>query len=214
MKAKVAHVVLSSIADTRPIINASDDKASWPMFDDKELQSYVPHFDGKGEAGSRFLASPVPTTLLFTSFYYENFISFGMGPKKYAEDQPLSVTFPTGDKPFAMVTLRDIGDTVLALLRDPSTINTVCGVVSSFHTGQEIADAFSSAIGEPVVFNSVDTATYASFGFPGAAELANMFRFNVTFKPVHRDVDETEKLLGRKTDKLAAWIEENKDAFP
>lgn len=210
--AKVQHVVLSTLEDTRPVIEATTDKDTWPILD-KPLNAYVPHFDGKGEAGKRFLASAAPTTLLFTSFYFDNFITFGMGPKKNADDQPLAITFPISDKPIAMNSLRDIGDTVLAILQDPSTIDSCQGVVSAFHTGQEIADAFSHCLNVPVVFNAVDPATYASFGFPGADDLASMFRFFVTFKPVYREVAEVEKRLGRKTDSLRAWIEKNKESF-
>eukprot|EP00536_Pseudo-nitzschia_multiseries_P008052 jgi/Psemu1/19457/gm1.19457_g len=210
--ANVNHVVLSTLEDSRPVIKGAADKDTWPILD-KPSNSYVPHFDGKGEAGERFLASAAPTTLLFTSCYYQNFISFGMGPKKHAEDQPLAITFPISDKPIPMNSLRDIGDTVLAILQDPSTINTCQGVVSGFYTGQEIADAFSTCLNVPVVFNAVEPSTYASFGFPGAEDLANMFRFWTTFKPVYREVAEVEKLLGRNTDSLSAWIENNKEAF-
>jgi uncharacterized protein YbjT (DUF2867 family) len=212
IEAQVKHVILSTLEDTRPFIDATSDADSWPNLDEA-LGSYVPHMDGKGEAGERFLASAAPTTLLFTSFYYDNFINFGMGPKKHADDQPLAITFPTGNKSFAMNSLRDIGQTVMCILQDPSTINTCQGVVSEFHTGQEIADAFGKLLDMPVVFNSVEPAMYASFGFPGAADLASMFRFFVSFKPVHREVAGTEKLLGRKPDTLAAWIEEHKGAF-
>lgn len=138
---------------------------------------------------------------------------FGMGPKKYAEDQPLTLTFPIQDKPIAMNSLRDIGETVAAIFQDTSTINTKQGVVSAFHTGKEMAESFSKVLGVPVLFNAVEPAVYASFGFPGAAHLANMFRFKVSFKPVHRDVALSEKLLGRKTDMLDAYITKHKEVF-
>ena len=41
----------------------------------------VPHFDGKGESDKVFTEMGVPTTCLLTSFYWDNFIHFGMGPK-------------------------------------------------------------------------------------------------------------------------------------
>mmetsp|Transcript_27340 Transcript_27340/g.58495 ORF Transcript_27340/g.58495 Transcript_27340/m.58495 type:complete len:319 (+) Transcript_27340:125-1081(+) len=210
--AKVEHVVLSTLEDSRPVIEAADDTDTWPVLDEA-LKSYVPHFDGKGEAGERFLASEAPTTLLFTSFYYENFINFGMAPTKHGEDAPLAITLPIDDKPIPMNSLKDIGLTVAGILQDPSTINTRKGVASAFHTGQEMADFFGKTLGEPVVFNAVSPSVYASFGFPGANDLANMFRFWTTFEPVHRDVAGVEKLVGGKTDSLAAWIEENKAAF-
>lgn len=213
LEAKVEHVVLSSLEDTRPIINASKDKDTWPVLEEKN-GSYVPHLDGKGEIGKQFLESDVPVTLLITSAYYENLINYGWGPQKQQEEgQPLAVSFPWGDKPVFWNSLRDIGCNVLAILEDPSTINSSVGVASEYLTGKDIADAFSEVIGVPVVYNAIPTEVYASFGFPGAAELANMFRFNVDFKPVYRDVAENEKRLGRKTDKVIDYIKENKAFF-
>merc|ERR1712194_861946 len=90
------------------------------------------------------------------------------------------------------------------------TINTYQGVCGEYLTGQDIADAFSEVIGALVVYNAVPPEVYASFGFPGAADLANMFRFNVDFKPVYRDIAENEKRLGRKTDKLIDYIKDNR----
>lgn len=210
--ADVKHVVLSTLEDTRPIIQETADVKTWPILEEK-LQSFVPHFDGKGIAAKEFFASSAPTTLLYTSFYYDNFINFGMGPQKHAEDQPLAITFPTGDKPFIMNSLTDIGETVSAIFQDPSLIDTRQGVASACISGQEVADTFSKVLGVPVIFNAVDTATYASFGFPGAADLANMFRFFVSFKPVYREVAASEKLLGKKTVSLLDYIEKNKAAF-
>ena len=42
----------------------------------------VPHFDAKGEADAFFRELGVPTTFLLTSFYWDNFIYFGMGPQR------------------------------------------------------------------------------------------------------------------------------------
>ena len=210
--ANVKHVVLSTLEDTRPVINATTEKDTWPVLEEGS-GSYVPHFDGKGAASKEFLASAAPTTLLYTSFYYDNFINFGMGPKKYGEDQPASITFPTSDGAIPMCSVPDIGRRVLSILKDPETINTKQGVIGASHTGQEVAEIFHKIIGTPVVFNAVDTAVYAKFGFPGAADLANMFRFFISFKPVHRDIATTRKCLGGKLDTLEEWVQANKAAF-
>jgi len=57
----------------------------------------VPHFDAKAEANREFTDLGVPTTFLLTSFYWENLISFGMGPKR-GPDGVLAITMPMGDK--------------------------------------------------------------------------------------------------------------------
>jgi hypothetical protein len=44
-----------------------------------------------------------------------------------------------------------------------------------------MAAALSRALGEPVRHVAMDFAAYAALGFPGADDLANMFRFNHDF---------------------------------
>jgi hypothetical protein len=60
----------------------------------------VPHFDGKGEANSYFADAGVPTTYLLASFYWENFIYFGLGPKPGPEGV-LTLSIPMADAPLA-----------------------------------------------------------------------------------------------------------------
>ena len=50
----------------------------------------------------------VPTTFLLTSFYWDNFIDFGMGPKK-GPDGRLALTLPMGDKKLPGIAVEDIG---------------------------------------------------------------------------------------------------------
>jgi uncharacterized protein YbjT (DUF2867 family) len=45
----------------------------------------VPHFDAKAEADHMFTELGLPVTFLLTSFYWDNLIHFGMGPKKGAD---------------------------------------------------------------------------------------------------------------------------------
>ena len=68
----------------------------------------VPHFDAKGEANAIFTELGVPTTFLLTSFYWDNLIHFGMGPKKGA-DGKLAFTLPMGDKKLPGIAAEDIG---------------------------------------------------------------------------------------------------------
>ena len=73
--AGVAHVIWSTLEDTR--LRVSLDDSRMPTLQG----SYkVPHFDTKGAANQHFGELGVPTTFLHTSFFWENFISFGMGP--------------------------------------------------------------------------------------------------------------------------------------
>ena len=76
-EAGVKHVIWSTLEDTRKWIPIEDNRM--PTLKEKYN---VPHYDGKGEANKLFTDAGVPTTFFQTSFYWENFIYFGMGPQK------------------------------------------------------------------------------------------------------------------------------------
>src|ERR1039457_203568 len=76
-KAGVKHVIWSTFEDTRKTFPLSD--ARMPTLKDKYK---VPHFDSKAEANHFFTDLGVPTTFLFTSFYWDNLIGFGWGRRR------------------------------------------------------------------------------------------------------------------------------------
>ena len=75
--AGLKHVIWSTLEDVRRWVPLSDNRM--PTLQGKWK---VPHFDGKGSIDHIWKDMGVPTTLLLTSFYWENFIYFGMGPKR------------------------------------------------------------------------------------------------------------------------------------
>lgn len=89
--AGVAHVIWSTLEDTRQWIPLPDTRMPTLMGEYK-----VPHFDAKGESNAVFTALGVPTTFLYTSFYWDNLIHFGMGPKQ-GPDGTLAFTLPMGN---------------------------------------------------------------------------------------------------------------------
>jgi len=97
------HIIWSTLEDTR----------NWMALDDDRMPTLhgkykVPHFDGKGEADHYFREAELPTTFLRTSFYWDNFIHFGMGPQK-GEDGNYYISFPMDDKKLAAIAAEDIG---------------------------------------------------------------------------------------------------------
>lgn len=213
--AGVKHICLSSLDDCRILINKADNKDTWKVLGDESHGMYVPHFDGKGQVMNEFTDSGLPITNLLTTFYYENFIYFGMGPAKHG-DGPHAITFPMGDAKKAMVSVADIGKAACAILRDPSTIGKTMGVTSDVLTYKEVADIFSKVLGVPVIYNSVPTDVYASFGFPGADDLANMFRYEKEFEEqvlACREMDPSfvQKMGGRQS--FEEWLTANKGSF-
>ncbi len=87
-RAGVKHVVWSTFEDSRDFIPLTDDRM--PTLQGKYK---VAHFDAKAEANQEFTKRGVPTTMLYTSFYWENFINFGAGPAK-GPDGVLGLTMP------------------------------------------------------------------------------------------------------------------------
>ena len=75
--AGLKHVIWSTLEDTRKWVPLSDNRM--PTLHGKYK---VPHFDGKGESCHFFTDLGVPTTFLLTSFYWDNFVGFGMGPQR------------------------------------------------------------------------------------------------------------------------------------
>ena len=91
-QAGIEHVIWSTLEDTRKWVPLSDNRMPTLMGKYK-----VPHLDAKGEANQVFTELGLPVTFLLTSFYWDNFIYFGMGPKK-GPDGKLALTMPMGDK--------------------------------------------------------------------------------------------------------------------
>jgi uncharacterized protein YbjT (DUF2867 family) len=209
--AHVKHVIWSTLEDTRESIPLSDDRMPTLMGKYK-----VPHFDGKGEANAIFTQLGVPTTFLVTSFYWENFIHFGMGPKKGA-DGKLAITLPLGAKKLAGIAAEDIGKTAYAIFDDgDEMIGKTVGIAGGHLTGEQMAKSLSKALGQPVTYNAVSPAAYRAFGFPGADDLGNMFQFNSEFEQDccdARNISET-KSLNPELQTFDRWLGENKSRIP
>ncbi len=209
--AGVKHVIWSTLEDSRKWIPLSDNRMPTLM-----EQYKVPHFDAKGEADQVFTSLGVPTTFLLTSFYWDNFIYFGMGPKK-GPDGVLGITLPLGEKKFPGMASEDIGACAYGIFKGGEAyIGKRVGIAGEHLTGAEMAAGFSKALGQTVRYNEVDPAVYRSFGFPGADDLGNMFQFNRDFADIFcaaRSLDVSRRLNPRlKT--FSAWLEENKKRIP
>jgi uncharacterized protein YbjT (DUF2867 family) len=175
-KAGLQHVIWSTLEDTRRFIPLDD-----PRMPTLYGKYKVAHFDAKGEADDYFRELGVPTTFLLTSFYWDNFVKFGMGPKR-GPDGKLAITLPIGDVRMAQIWAGDIGRCAYGILKGGAPyIDQYVGVAGDHLTGDDMADAFTRALGEEVVYNPVPPDVYRSFGFPGADDLGNMFQFYTDF---------------------------------
>ena len=170
--AGLQHVIWSTLEDTREWVPLSDDRMPTLMGNYK-----VPHFDAKGASNRVFADLGLPVTFLLTSFYWDNFIHFGMGPTK-GPDGTLAITFPMGDKKLPGIAAEDIGKCAYGIFKKgPELIGKTVGIAGEHLTCQQMADAFSKALGQEVRYNAVTPEAYRGFGFPGAEDLGNMFQY-------------------------------------
>jgi uncharacterized protein YbjT (DUF2867 family) len=170
--ARLQHVIWSTLEDTRQWVPLSDHRMPTLLGKYK-----VPHFDAKGEANHVFTKLGLPVTFLLASFYWDNFIFFGSGPKK-GPDGKLALTLPMGSKQLAGIAAEDIGKCALGVFKGGREfIGKTVGIAGEQLTGVQMAAALTQALGKEVRYNAVSPEAYRSLGFPGAADLGNMFQF-------------------------------------
>ena len=191
-----------------------------PLDDDRMptlMGSYkVPHFDAKGEVDHVFPDLGVPTTHLLTSFYWDNLIHFGMGPKEDAEGT-LLFTMPMGEGKLPGIAAEDIGRSAYSIFkRGDEFIGKTVGIAGEHMTGEEMAAALTRAYGREVRYNAIDPEVYRGLGFPGAEDLGNMFQFKRDFQEAFcgsRDMGFSRELLpGMQT--FDAWLADNASRIP
>jgi uncharacterized protein YbjT (DUF2867 family) len=209
--AGLKHVIWSTLEDTKKWIPLSDDRMPTLMEKYK-----IPHFEGKGESDKYFEEAGVPTTYLIASFYWENLIYFGLGPKK-GPDGKLALTYPMGDKKLAGVAAEDIGKTAYGILKSGNKyIGKKVGVAGEHLTIKEMAEKLSKALGKEVVYNEVSPDTFRSFGFPGADDVGNMFQHHRDFQKDYLEVRNIDicRSLNPELQNFNMWLAENKDRIP
>jgi uncharacterized protein YbjT (DUF2867 family) len=207
----IRHAIWSTLEDTRDFVPLDDTRM--PTLMDRYK---VPHFDGKGAANKVFTEAGVPTTFLLTSFYWDNLIGFGMGPKK-GPDGRLAFTLPMGDAKLPGIASEDIGRCAYGIFkRSAHYIGKSVGIAGGHPTGAEMAASLGKALGHDVAYNAVTPATYRSFGFPGADDLGNMFQFKHDFEGqfcAARNLDES-RALNPQLQTFDMWVERNKAKMP
>lgn len=207
----IKHAIWSTLEDTR----------KWVPLDDNRMPTLqgkykVPHFDAKGEADEFFRSAGVPTTFLVASFYLDNFIYFGAGPKK-GPDGNLYLTLPLDEKKMAVIASEDIGKCAYGIFkRGTEMVGKTVGIAGDHLSGKEMAEGLSKALGQEVIFNNVTPETYRGFGFPGSDDLGNMFQF---YRDFDKDVNglrdlKFSKELNPELQSFEQWLAENAKKIP
>ncbi len=207
----IQHAIWSTLEDTRQWVPLSDNRM--PTLMDKYK---VPHFDAKGASNKAFTELGVPTTFLLTSFYWDNLIYFGMGPKK-GLDGTLAITFPMGDKKLPGMAAEDIGRCAYGIFEKGSAyIGKTVGIAGDHLTGEQMAAELTKALGQTVRYNAVTPEAYRGSGFPGAEDLGNMFQFNRDFEAYYcgaRDLG-VARALNPALQSFSAFLAKNKSRIP
>jgi uncharacterized protein YbjT (DUF2867 family) len=210
-EAGLQHVIWSTLEDTRNWIPPGDERMPTLMGRYK-----VPHFDAKGEADAYFAEADVPTTYLLTSFYWDNLIHFGMGPKP-GPDGRLAIAFPMGDRRLPGIATEDIGKCALGIFhKGHELIGRRIGIAGEHPTCEAMARTLGRELGREVVYHAMEPEDYRRLGFPGADDLGNMFQFNRDFADDFcgaRDI-EYSRSLNPQLKSFADWVAANRDRIP
>ena len=210
-RASVSHVIWSTLEDTRRFVPLSDPRMPTLMG-----QYKVPHLDAKGASNRIFAELGLPTTYLYTSFFWENLIAFGLGPKRNAAGL-LAFTLPMGSAKLPGIAADDIGRCALALFKNGAeAIGASVGIAGDHLSGSEMSAAMAHAFGEPVIHDDVAPEVYRSFGFPGADDLGNMFQFKREFEREFRSARSVEasRALYPQIQTFSSWLRENAAKIP
>lgn len=210
-EANLQHVIWSTLEDVRKYVPLEDDRL--PTLHGKYK---VPHFDGKGESDQYFIDAGVPVTFMLASYYWENLIYFGMGPKRGANGK-LAITFPMGNKKMAGIAAGDIGKCAYGIFKNKDKfLGKRIGIAGDQLTCTEMANALAKAVGEEVVYNEITPEQYRGFGFPGADDLGNMFQFYRDFDDVCNSVRDVKRSreINPELKSFDMWLSENGKRIP
>lgn len=209
--AGLKHAIWSTLEDTRRWYPEGDTRMPTLMGKYK-----VPHFDAKGESNRFFAEAGVPTTNLLTSFYWDNLIAFGMGPKP-GPDGTLVFTLPMGNAKLSGIAAEDIGRCAYGILKEGSPwIGKTVGIAGEHLTGAEMAAALTRVLGREVRYHAMPVEAYRKLEFPGAEDLGNMFQFYADYADYFgaaRDLAVARK-LNPKLQPFATWLSRNASRIP
>ena len=119
---------------------------------------------------------------MLLSFYWDNFIHFGMGPQ-HGNDGKYHIAFPMDNAKLPGISADDIGKCAYGIFKKgTSLVGKTVGIAGEHLQGTEMAEKMSKALGVEVVFDKITPEKYRGLGFPGADDLGNMFQFKRDFE--------------------------------
>ena len=207
----IQHAIWSTLEDVRKFVPLTDNRM--PTIQGKYK---CPHFDTKGESNHSFTDLGVPVTFLQTTFYWDNLIFFGLGPKK-GPDGTLAITFPMGNSRLAGIASEDIGKCAFGIFkRGKEFVGRTVSIAGEHLTCAQMAAKLAKALGKEIRYNEVTPEVYRSFGFPGADDMGNMFQFYRDFEKEFcgaRDLN-AARSLNPSMQTFDQWLKKNAGRVP
>jgi uncharacterized protein YbjT (DUF2867 family) len=198
-EAGVAHVIWSTLPDVEAISGGKVD---------------VPHFTGKAKA-DRFVreAGFANHTFAIAPFFYQN-LAGAMAPQQQA-DGSVGWALPLDPdvRCLHMGDIRELGPIVAGAFAHPDQAGhgEYLPLVGDFMSFNEIVDVLNRQ-GHNFSFTQVPADVFATF-FPGAAEIAAMFRYFEAHTYLGSDSSGraalANKIAGRQPTKFATWARVN-----
>lgn len=172
----------------------------------------VTHFDLKAEMEDYCRSKNLATTYIHPAFYFENFLSYF--PPKKMEDGSYGFGFPQGDTPLAALSIEDLGGIVIAIFNNPEQYKgKLIGGVSEDMESSKYAEIMTNVLGESIKYNYIQRDVFASFDFPGAEDLANMFTCNRLYILERKGDQKQSKEMYPAIKGFEQWLTENKEKF-
>lgn len=197
-ESNIQHFVLSSLPPVNKISKG-------------ELSS--PHFDIKADFEEYAKSLNLKLTITHVAFYFDNFINFF--PIQKREDGNFHFGFPQGENiKLGGVAAGDVGGVVAAIFekRDKFLGKTIRIVGDALYP-KDYAKIMTEVLGVQVIYDYIDRKTFAGFGFPGAADIADMFEFYTQFITNEQGAIEESKKLFPAIKNFKTWLIENKGRF-
>jgi uncharacterized protein YbjT (DUF2867 family) len=167
-----------------------------------------PHFDIKAEHEERARTLGIPMTALHVPFYYENFLYFF--PPRPAGDGTFQIGFPQGDTPLAAMAAEDVGLVTAPIFERPDAfVGKVVEPAGDELPPQEYAAAMGRQLGIDVRYAHVPREVFAALGFPGAADLADMFEYYRVHIASRRATIESLRATTPGLQSFATWLARN-----
>ncbi len=172
----------------------------------------VPHFETKAAMENYSRSKNLAATYVHPAFYFENFLTFF--PPTKMDDGTYGFGFPQGNTPLAALSVDDLGGIVNSIFNNPSKyIGQSLGAVSEDLEPAQYAAAMTKILGRNVKYNHIPREVFASFGFPGAKDLATMFTCNRLHIPHRKKDQKASHEMYPEIKGFEKWLSENKEAF-